>query len=92
MNQKNVKVTKRAHAFKGYASSYNVETLNFFNAELQLKDNESVIKSNLTELVTQLKGFKFATTLTLLFKKIERKDKTKHNNFLFNLKSRNNNQ
>ena len=76
MIQKTWTITKRAHAFKGYASSYNVETLNFFNAELQLKDNESVIKSNLIELVTHLKGFKFTTILTLLFKKIERKDKT----------------
>ena len=25
LNGKNVKITKRAHAFKGYASSYNVE-------------------------------------------------------------------
>ena len=38
MNEKNVEITKRAHAFKGYANSYNVEVLNPFNPELQLKD------------------------------------------------------
>ena len=44
MSGKNVKITKRAHAFKGYASSYNVEILNFFNPALQLKDTESTTK------------------------------------------------
>ena len=45
MNKKNGKLTKRAHVFKDYASSYNVEILNSFNPELQLKDIESGIKS-----------------------------------------------
>ena len=31
--------------------------------------------------MTQLKGFKFVTTLVLVFKKIESEDKTKYNNF-----------
>ena len=31
LNQKNVKITKREHAFKGYVSSYNVNILNSFN-------------------------------------------------------------
>ena len=31
--------------------------------------------------MTQFKGFKFVTTLALVFKKIESKDKTKHDNF-----------
>ena len=30
------KVTKRSHAYKGYASSYNVKILNSFNLELRL--------------------------------------------------------
>ena len=66
---------------KGFASTYNVEILNSFNPELQLKDTESVSKSKLKELLTQLKGFKFLTTLVLLFKKIESEDKTKYGNF-----------
>ena len=45
LNEKHVKITKQKHAFKGYASSYNVEILNFFNPEQQLKDTESVVKS-----------------------------------------------
>ena len=45
LNEKNIKITKQVHAFKGYASSYNVEILNSLNPELQLKDTESVIRS-----------------------------------------------
>ena len=58
MNKKDVKIIKPAHAFKGYASSYNIiEILNSFNPKLQLKDTESVIKSKLADLFTQLKDF-----------------------------------
>ena len=77
LSKKNIKVTKREHAFKGQASTYNVEILNSLNAELQLKDTQSAIKSKLIELLTQLRGFKFVITLVLVFKKIESKDKTK---------------
>ena len=52
-NEKNVKITKQAHAFKGFASSYNAEVLNSFNPELQLKDTESAIKCKLIDLFTQ---------------------------------------
>ena len=38
--KKKVKIIKRSQAFKGYASSYDVEILNFLNPELQLKDTE----------------------------------------------------
>ena len=50
MNKKNLKVAKRVHAFKDFASSYNIESLNSFNPDLLLKDTESVIKSKLIEL------------------------------------------
>ena len=63
LNEKNIKITKREHAFKGYASTNNNEILNSFNPELQLKDKESAIKSKLIELLTQLEDFKFLTTL-----------------------------
>ena len=69
--QKGVNIKKQAHAFKIYASSYTVEILNSFNAELQLKDTESAIKSKLIDLLTQLKSFKFVTTLVLVLNKIE---------------------
>ena len=69
MNEKNVKITKGLHAFKGNASSYNFEILNSFNPKLQLKDAESAIKNQLIDLLSELKGFKFVTTLVLEFKR-----------------------
>ena len=36
---KNIKITKRSQAFKGYAGSYDFEVLNSFNPELQLKES-----------------------------------------------------
>ena len=53
----NEKTTNREHAFIAYASAYNVEILNSFNPELQLKDTESAIKTKLIDLLTQLKAF-----------------------------------
>ena len=38
LNEKNVKITKWEHAFKGCASTYNVGILNSFNLEMQRKD------------------------------------------------------
>ena len=71
-----------------FKSSYNVEILNSFNPELQLKDTESAIKSKLIDLLTQLKGFKFVTTFFLVFKKIESEGKTKNDNFIQNQKQK----
>ena len=49
---------------------YNVEVLNSFNHELQLRDPELVIKNKLIHLFTQLKSFKFVAILVLVLKKI----------------------
>ena len=73
-----MKITKRERAFKGYASTYNVEILNSVNPEVHLKDTASAIESKLIKLLTQVKGFKFVTTLVLVFKKIESEDKMKY--------------
>ena len=56
---------------KGYANCYNVNFLNSFNSELELKDTESAIKNKLKKLLAELKEFKFVTALTLVLKKIE---------------------
>ena len=76
------------HSVEGFTSSYNVEILKSFNPEEQ-RNTESIIKSKLICLLTQFKVFKFATTLVLVFEKIESEDKTVWH-FLFKLKSRNN--
>ena len=78
MNEKNIRLTKRVHAFKGYANSYNLKILSSFIPELQLKDTESAIKSKLMDLLTQLKGFKFMTTIVLVLKKVKKDDKTEY--------------
>ena len=81
LKEENVKLRKWEHAFKGYASTYNVEILNSLDREPHLKDIESAIKSKLIELLTQLKGFKFVKILVLVFKKIESEDKTNYDSF-----------
>ena len=86
-NKENVKITKQAHSFKGFGGSYNVEILNFFDPELQLKDTEFAIKIKLKKILSELKGFKFVTTLVLVFKKIKSEDKTKYNTFYSNPKA-----
>ena len=35
---------KQSHAYKGYASTYSVKIVNFFNPVLQLKDIEYAIR------------------------------------------------
>ena len=76
-----MKITKTAYALKAYASSYNVEILNSFNPKLQHKDNEFAIKSKLKKILTQLRVFKFVTTIVLVLKKIENENKTKYDTF-----------
>ena len=63
LKQKKLKSSKRAHIFKGFASSYNVDILNYSNPEIQLEDTESAFKKKLINLLTHWKGFKFATTI-----------------------------
>ena len=87
MKEKNLEITKWVHAFKGYASSYNVELLNLFNPDLQLKDTESSIKNNLKRLLSKLRGFTFVTTLILLLKNIRSEDKRKYGTFQSHLKA-----
>ena len=81
MKEENVKIAKSNHAFKGFTGSYNVEILNIFNPELQIKDTESVIKSKLIDFLSELRRFKFVTTSTLMFKKIEIEDEAKYDFF-----------
>ena len=65
-----------------------LKLFNFFNPELQLINTKSEIKIKLMELLTQLKGFKFLTTLVLVFKKIESEDKTSITVFIYTQKQK----
>ena len=66
---KKMKITKQAYAFKGLASSFDVEILNSFNPDLHLKDTESAIKNKQKKLLSRLRGFKFVTKLVLALKR-----------------------
>ena len=62
--------------------------MNSFNPELQLKKStEPAIKNKLKELLAELRGFKFVTTLVIV-KKIESDDATtKYSTFYSNSKA-----
>ena len=50
--------------------------MNSFNLELQLKNTEFAIKNKLKDLLTELRGLKYLTTLVIEFEKIESDDTT----------------
>ena len=75
---KNVKITKQPYAYKGYASADDLDILNSFNPEIQLKNNESPIRNKPRDLLSELTGFKFVTALVIKFQKIESDDATKY--------------
>ena len=71
-----------------FLRTFNAEILNSFYSELKIKDTESAIKSKLIDLLTQLKGFKFARISFLVFKMIENEDETNYDNFYSNSKAK----
>ena len=58
--------------------------MNSFKPELQLKDTESATKNKLIDLLPELKGFEFVTTIVLEFKNIENDYKTACSTFYLN--------
>ena len=87
MNEQNVKITKQLYAYRGYASTYNVEISNLVNPELQVKDAKSAIKNKLRNGLYELRVFKLVTTLVLEFSTIENDDETKYSTFYSNSKA-----
>ena len=65
LTKKYAKITKRCHAYKDYASCYNVNILNSVNPELQLKESESAVRNKLIDLLCEGKAFKFVTRLVV---------------------------
>ena len=71
-------------------STYNVEILNSFNLELELKDSEFAITNKLINFLCELRGFILVTTLVVKCKKKKRKEKddeTKYTTFSSNSKA-----
>ena len=69
---KNAKMIEWLHAYQIYANTYNVKILNSFYSEVQIKDIEFATRNNLVDLLTELKRFKFVTSLVLGLKKIKK--------------------
>ena len=53
---------KQSHA---YTSICNADILNSFNPELELKNTKYAIRNKIKDLLSELGGFKFVTTLVL---------------------------
>ena len=64
----NARIMKRSHVYESYACTYNIDILNSFNLELQLKNTKFASRNKLTGLLPELKRFKFVATLDLEFK------------------------
>ena len=79
--KKNAKIAKQSHAYKGFASSYNINILISFSAELQIKDTESAVRSKVIDLLSELREFKFVSTLVIELKKIASNNVTKYITF-----------
>ena len=58
--------------------------MNSFTLELHLKSTEFTIKNKLKDLLSELGGFKFVTTLVSKLKKTESDDETKYTTFYSN--------
>ena len=71
-------------------STYNVEILNSFNLELELKDSEFAITNKLINLLCELRGLILVTTLVFKRKKKrkEKDDETKYTTFLLTQKQK----
>ena len=62
-------ITKTDQAFKGYAMSYKVEIIEKKDPIVQLETSKLSIKNLFNDLLNELKGFKYQTTVEVLFKK-----------------------
>ena len=62
-------VIKTDQAFKGYAMSYKVEIIEKKDPILQLEASKLSIKNLFSNLLNEIKGFKYQITVKVLFKK-----------------------
>ena len=62
-------VIKTDEAFKGHAKSYKVEIIEKKDPILQLQDSKLSIKNLFSDLLNELKGFKYQITVEVLLKK-----------------------
>ena len=71
-------------AFKGYAVSYKVEIVERKDLVLQLEASKSSIKDLLSDLLYEIKGFKYQITVKVLLKKYKLNEETEFAPVYFN--------
>ena len=77
-------VIKTDQAFKGYAMSYKVEIIGKKDPILQLEAIKLSIKNLFSDLLNELKGFKYQITVEVLLKKYKHNGETEFRPVYFN--------
>ena len=77
-------VIKTNHAFRGYAMSYKVETVEKKDPLIQLEVSKTSIKDLFKDLLDETKGFKYQITLKVELKKYKPKGEIEFSPFYFN--------
>ena len=77
-------VIKTDQAFKGYAMSYKVEIIGKKDPIVQLEASKSSIKNLFSDLLNELKGFKYQITVEVLLKKYKHNGETEFRPVYFN--------
>ena len=81
---KQLSIKKTDQAFKGYAMSYKVEIMGKKYPFLQLEASILSIKNLSSNLLNELKGFKYQVTLEVLFKKYKHNGEIEFRSVYFN--------
>ena len=71
-------IVKKSSEFSGYAKIYKVEIVDFKDPLVQLEASKQSIRDLFKYLLSELKGFKYQLTLTVLLSKL------KNNNLIIN--------
>ena len=79
-----LKKSKNKTAFSGYARSYKIEIADKRDVIIQLKASQLSIKHLFKELLNELKGFKYQTTLGILLSKIKTNSEIEYSPVYFN--------
>ena len=75
-------VIKTNHAFRGYAMSYKVEIIEKKDPIKQLEASKSSIKDLLSDLLNEVKGFKYQIILKVILKNTSHMEKLNLNQFI----------
>ena len=77
-------IIKTDRAFKGYAMSYKIEIVERKNPVLQLEASKLSIKNLFSDLLNELKGFKYQIIVEVLLKKYKHNGKIEFRSVSFN--------